>query len=749
MTKYNVNKSTLALLLFLMLTSSFLWAQRKPVYSPTKVPDTLGQKAPLLNPCADLKARREDKSAKALILGEAMLADANQDAYDVRYYGINLSIDFGTEWIQGYVDYKIVALTNGFSAIDLNLHDDLQVASVTVNGAPAVFSHFNGLLMITSPEIFSSGEEFSMRVNYQGHPVSGYGYTDGGMGFMNNGGYDVCWTATEPWGSRNWWPCKDTPSDKADSIDLYIERSDIYTVASNGVLVSDDDLGNGRKRAHWKHNYPIVTYLVAITIAQFVVEEQTWNWEGYSMPVYSFTLPNAYDSRLVFDTLTIPMLNNYSEAFCVYPFVNEKLANANCGVYGTMEHQTCSFHDPFAYYYDNVYLLIHENAHQWWGDMITCEKFNDIWLNEGFGTWSEAIFFEKQFGKQAYFDRVQQYKYLGGGTIYVENVLTDVIFDGNLSYAKASWVPHMLRGMLGDTVFFQFISDWANSPFKYGTATTEDFSDVLSSSVGEDMSWYVNEWIYGEGHPGYRISWECAPDTGNGYLTTYVIEQTQTGGTYFTMPIQTIFQTTGGPVDTTIFNSGAIQIYSLWFPDSVTDVVVDPQEWILRTVEEVPLQLHVATTSLPNGRVGEPYWQKLRGVGGVPPYTWTFHGGDIPWGLTFEGDTMGVLSGTPDLEATYFFTIDMHDSDSPPTYTSQSFRVQIDESQIVIAGDADGSGVVNITDAVYLISFIFGGGPAPDPLSRGDADCNGIINISDAVFLIAYIFGGGDEPSCP
>lgn len=700
------------------------------------------------HPCADLKARRQEAAAKNQILKTATLADANQSSFDVRYYGIDVSIDYPSEWIEGFVDCKIVSLVSGLNAVDLNLHDDLTVTSVTVNGSPAAYSHFNHLLAITSPVSFADGEEFEMRVYYEGHPVSGYGYTDGGMGFLNHGGNEICWTATEPFGSRNWWPCKDTPSDKADSIDIYIERAAVYDVAANGVMVSDTDIGGGRKRVHWKHNYPIVTYLVAITMADFIVEQKTWNWHEFSMPVYSFTLPNAYESREVFDTLTLTMLNHYSDAFCVYPFVNEKLANANCGVYGTMEHQTCSFHDPFADYYDRVYLLIHENGHQWFGDMITCETFNHIWLNEGMTTWGEAIFMEGQFGEQAYHDRVHGYRYLGGGTIFVEDVYNDVIFDGSLSYAKASWVPHMLRGMLGDSLFFQFINDWCESSFKYGTATTEDFTSVLNSSTGEDLSWFVNQWIYGEGHPDYQVSWECAPDTDSGYLLTYIIEQTQTGGTYFKMPIQTGFTTTGGQKDTTIMNSGALQIYNLWFADSVTDIAVDPEEWILRRVNKVSLAMHIATMSLPEGTVDVPYWQRLRGVGGVPPYYWTFWGGDIPYGLTFEGDTLGLVSGTPTLAATFYFRIDMHDSDTPPNYDSRTFTLKINTSQLV-EGDADGNGVVNISDAVFLIAYIFGGGSPPDPMGLGDADCNTLVNISDAVYLIAYIFGGGLPPGCP
>ena len=734
-------------LLLVGLVCGQVFGQRKSYDWGNLSDDEIEELRALPHPCAELKSRRHEAAVKRGLLNEGIRLDGNQADYDIRYYGIDIAIYFGSHSIDGHIDYQIRAVVDGLNAVDLNLHDQLVVDSVRVNDQNAAFSHYSHLLAITTPESFDQDEEFSMTVYYHGQPVSGYSYTEGGMGFMNHGGYDICWTATEPFSSRNWWPCKDYPSDKADSIDLYIEYPEAFDVAANGVLVSDVNIGGGRKRVHWKHNYPIVTYLVALTCADFVIETKTWDYDGYSMPVYSYTLPNAYESREVFDTLTIPMLNIYSDAFGVYPFVNEKLANANCGVYGTMEHQTCSFHDPFAWYYDNVYLLIHENGHQWWGDMITCRTFNHIWLNEGLTTWTEAIFYEGQFGMAAYHDRVQGYKYLGRGTIYVENVYTDVIFDGNLSYAKASWVPHMLRGVLGDSVFFKAIRDWYDSPFKYGTAITADFTWVISQNVGEDMSWFVNQWIYGEGHPDYEISWLCSPDTGAGFQLFYCIEQTQSGGTDFTMPIKTTFVTTVGALDTVIFNDSRIQVYSLWFADSVTNVIFDPEEWILRTVTTVPMTAHIATIYLADGIVGEPYWQDFQAIGGVPPYHWTFLGGDLPYGLSWEGDTVAVVSGIPTYPATFYFNLQMTDSDSPPYVETRGYSITVNEGFVV--GDADGDEIINISDVVYLINYIFGGGPVPEPMSSGDADCSGTVDVADVVFLIAYIFSGGPAPECP
>ena len=459
----------------------------------------------------------------------------------------------------------------------------------------------------------------------------------------------MCYTNCEPFGSRYWWPCKDYPLDKPDSVDIYIDYPSTYKVASNGVIVSDVVSGSGRKLVHYKHNYPIATYLVAFTCANFVFGQQTWTYGSISMPVVTYTLPNAGAAKNSFDTWMLPVLTHLSNKFGTYPFATEKAGNAHFGWGGAMEHQTCTFYIPT--FYDD-WVIAHETGHQWWGDMITCKTFNHVWLNEGFASYAEAVFFESYYNSQTvYFNYMQTQKYLGPGTVYVENLQTDDIFDNNLSYDKGSWILHMLRGVLGDTTFFRVIHDYYDSPYKYGSLTTEDFSNFVSSRVGSDMYWFFHEWVYGDGHPDYEITWRCERDTSvtGGFNLYYLIAQTQTGGTFFKMPIKTQFVTTGGTLDTTIWNEGSSQFLTMHFADSVTNIVVDPQEWILRTVTTVPFGMRVVTTVPPDGEVGSPYYWKLETIGGVAPYHWTFLGGDLPYGLEFNGDTVGTVTGTPNL----------------------------------------------------------------------------------------------------
>lgn len=665
-----------------------------------------------------------------------MRIDGNQADFDVRYYGIKVKLDFATSTIEGEVNCKIRSVVDALSHVDLNLHDQLVVDSVQFGGSDASLSHSNHLLSVTTPVSYSANQEFEMTVFYHGTPY--YDSNQRGMRFASVSGYPMCYTFCSPFGARYWWPCKDYPLDKPDSVDIVVNYPTAYKVASNGVVVDNIMLGDGRSLIHYKHNYPIATYLVCIACAEFVYGEQNWSYGSYSMPLVTYTLPNAGESKAAYETWVPQVLTHLSDRFGPYPFITEKQGSASFGWGGAMEHQTCIFYLPT--FYDS-WVIAHENGHQWFGDMISAKTFNHIWLKEGFASYSEALFFESYYDSlSTYLDYMQTQKYLGPGTVYVENLLTDDIFDPNLTYNKGSWVVHQLRGVLGDTTFFRVLREYYDSPYKFNSLTTEDLSAFVSARVGTDMSWFFNEWIYGEGHPDYQTSWICQPGVSGGFDVQLFIWQVQTGGTYFEMPIRSHFTTGAGGVDTVIWNQGREQLCTLHFADSVTDISFDPQEWILRTVTQVPFGVRILSLQPPDGTISRPYNWQLTAAGGTPPYSWARIGGDMPYGLNLNSD--GSITGTPTWVASYYYTLKVTDASAPPLTEIRSF-VHIIR---MLTGDVNGSNSINVSDVVFLISYIFSGGPAPNPMCSGDVDCSSFINISDVVYLMAYVFNGSPEP---
>ena len=632
------------------------------------------------------ESRHEFYRAEAAGLNEAVRAellldqskvDGNQDDFDVRHYGIDLRLDFSTATISGQVDYQIRPTIASLSSVDLNLVDQLTVSGVTVDGTPASYSHVADLLSITLPSSHAENEEFEMVVSYGGTP-SYAGASGMQFGFVD--GYYMCWTHCSPYASRHWWPCKDYPVDKADSVDLYFEYPAGYVCVANGVEQSNVDLGDGYYRIHYRHNYPITTYLVAVACAEYDQHVQTWDYDTTSMPIYSYALPSAPGEFAAFQNVVPDVLTRLSDRWGLYPFSVEKMASASYGWGGAMEHQTCAFYHTT--FYDD-WVIAHETGHQWWGDKLSACNFHHVWLKEGFASYSESIYFEHRDGWQAYFDHMQTQRFYGNGTVYVEDLLNDDIFDPNLTYDKASWVVHMLRGVIGDTDFFQSIEIFQDT-YGYSCAVTEDLIDVVSSVTSGDMTWYFDQWIFGAGNPDYQYSWLCEPSqTRAGYDLHLFIEQVQTYGTYFRMPIRMTFETTAGEIDSTSWNQAPQQYYSLHFPDSVTAIQFDPDEWILRQATELPFTLRMIPRDLPDGHLNFEYRVELRGIGGVTPYSWIKTGGDLPFGLTLDSDS-ALIKGTPSWPANYYFTLKVEDSDTPPNIETHNHTIVIHEDPTVI-----------------------------------------------------------------
>jgi hypothetical protein len=177
-------------------------------------------------------------------------------------------------------------------------------------------------------------------------------------------------------------------------------------------------------------------------------------------------------------------------------------------------------------------------------------------------------------------------------------------------------------------------------------------------------------------------------------------------------------------------------------PDSFR---IDPDGKILKTVQQVPWSMHISSGSIPDPIYGEPFSYTLQAVAGVPDYTWEKIQGQFPYGLTLNEST-GELYGTPGWVGQSFFKVRCTDSDSPPNVDERSYVVTVVEVSSEMRGDCDGSGGIDIDDVVFLINYIFSGGPAPDPVEMGDVNCEAGIDIDDAVYLIAYIFASGPEP---
>jgi len=504
----------------------------------------------------------------------------NQEKIDIKFYELNLDIDFNSSRLRGSVTVNGVIGNIYPDFIELDLYDNMTVDSILQNNIPILYLHENDMLKIPISDITLNDENlFSLTIFYQGTPDH---CGAGGFKFDEHQNIGHVWTLSEAYCARSWWPCKDDPSDKADSVNIIVSVpiEPAYIVASNGLL-SSTSINNNKKTYFWKERYPITTYLVSLAIYPYTkwVDQYVSPISSDTMLIEHYVFPDRYEASYPNYSLTKDMLSFFSELFGEYPFISEKYGHADFTWGGGMEHQTLSSMGSFS-----QNLMVHELGHSWWGNLITCKTFNDIWLNEGFARYCQALWAEHMYGREAYFDFMNNHAYYGAGTIYVENPSSNSqIFSAGLSYNKASWVLHMLRHKVGETMFFDILKSYAsNDSLSYNAASTSDFQKVCEDISGLDFEQFFQQWIYGEKYPKYELSWW---HEGNG-IYNVKIDQVQSYN-FFSMPIDLKFSGSAGPmlVDTTIVieNNNFSQLYEFsGFNFLVENVMLDPENWILK-----------------------------------------------------------------------------------------------------------------------------------------------------------------------
>lgn len=527
--------------------------------------------------------RGEARRSVALASAYARAAVGSRD-YDVTYYKLDLRVDVNPVRISGSVTLRAFSRSSALNALTLDLVNSMTVDSVLVDGAarPAVQSPMTFDIDLGSAR--PAGTPLTLVVYYHGVPAtSGFGSL---FATATPSGSPWIWTLSEPYGARDWWPCNDHPGDKADSVDVWITVPAGLKVGSQGVLAAVLPNMDGTTTHRWRHRYPIATYLVSLAIADY---DEVSFWFKHSatdsMEVLNYLLPGTGLGSL---PLTVDMLQIFSVLFGPYPFLSEKYGHAQFGWGGAMEHQTMTSTGS-----TSEGIIAHELAHQWFGDMITLETWPHIWLNEGFATYGEVLYREQKYGAAAY-EAAMSSRMLSAReattSLYVADTTNlSLLFSNALVYSKGATVLHMLRHVVGDSLFFAAIKAYAGDPgLVYGTASTEDFQRICETITGRDLEWFFRQWVYGERYPRYTYRWESAL-SGAGHRVQ--LEISQSTGTvnpsFFTMPID--IKIVGLGVDTTVvvFNDQAMQTFSILVPFAPTNIVLDPGSWILKTASGV------------------------------------------------------------------------------------------------------------------------------------------------------------------
>ncbi len=425
--------------------------------------------------------------------------------YDLKYHRLDLVFsDINNQYIKGSVTSYFVPLISDFNQISFDLADNMVVDSVIFHQNKLTsYSISNDELIINLETTITQNILDSISVFYHGIPdANGFGSFEQ----TTHNGVPVIWTLSEPYGAKDWWPCKQSLTDKIDSSDIYITNPEIYKAASNGILVSEV-VNNGMKTAHWRHRHPIAAYLIAIAVTNYSsYSDNVTLTTGENFEVLNYVYPEDLTYAQANTPNVLDVIQLYSDMFIPYPFADEKYGHAQFSWGGGMEHQTMSFMVDFRHF-----LMAHELAHQWFGDYVTCGSWHDIWLNEGFATYLEGMTNEHNLNDDGVsFDEWKRNKTLNiisqpYGSVYVDDT-TDVwrIFSGRLSYDKGAMVLHMLRKYVGDDNFFNGITNYLGD-LGNRYARTSDLQFHLEQTYGSSLQEFFDDWYYGEGYPVYNI----------------------------------------------------------------------------------------------------------------------------------------------------------------------------------------------------------------------------------------------------
>ena len=460
------------------------------------------------------------------------------------------------------------------------------------------FTTPSGLLHITLDRQFGNGESLSLDIYYHRNSgTSNRGFYWYARGSSNPPiPHAICYSTTEPSDARYWMPCFDEPWDKAErGCAINITTPDSMSACSNGLRDSITTSG-GTGTCWWKTSYPIPTYLMVFSASKWANIRQWFHYsptessyiDNYIWPEDSADAVSAFSHN-------IDMMDFFSDSsrYGRYPFEKYGMVEAYPFPWGGMENQTMTMIHQYWILYGSDNGIAHELAHMWWGDMVTCLDWRNIWLNEGFATYSDELYDFHQNGRSSFLDliasRAQDYfeeEAIDPHPIY-DPPYPDHLFDWGHSYCKGAWVQHMLRYVEADTnwaqpgVLFRALREYGDS-FKYGNANTDDYKRIHEQVTGLELDWFFSEWVYSTGYPVYSLGWHGRQ---NGSNWEVVLDLAQDNGAIapplFHMPVEVRVNWTGGnAVFRYDVNSNPQQNV---FPvgGQPTSVVFDPNDWIL------------------------------------------------------------------------------------------------------------------------------------------------------------------------
>lgn len=502
------------------------------------------------------------------------------DKYDIYFVKLDLEVTDQSTAILGNVVIQAKAVKE-LDTLIFDFSNAMIIDSVRLNENKINVTHSENLIEYIFDTPITIDANITIQIYYHGTPdLYGGGVTHD---YSSTWGKNVTWTLSESFHAYEWWPCKQVLSDKIDSAYIFLTCNKDCMAGSNGLLKNVVDLPDNKKRFEWRTNYPINYYLISFAVSEYQDYSIYAKPEGVdSILIQNFVYNNSdyLDNNQANIDNTIDFIELYSAKFGLYPFANEKYGHCLTTLGGGMEHQTMTTLGGFGYT-----LVAHELGHMWFGDYVTCATWQDIWINEGFASYTEYIAFEylqsleKAKEWMAYFHEKALME--DNGSIYIpfEDAFSENrIFNGNLSYKKGASIIHMIRHEINnDDLFFSSLKTYL-AEYGDSVATGEDFKNSIKKSTGIDFDSFFDQWYYGKGYPKFDVEYEHTNDT----LFITVHQSTSSDETpLFQLFVDFKIYTSDSDTSLRLFQTSNLETFKIPFRDSVTNVVVDPDNWIL------------------------------------------------------------------------------------------------------------------------------------------------------------------------
>lgn len=474
--------------------------------------------------------------------------------YDLQHSRIALRFDLDQKKVIGDVTHSLTILREGTSEIKFD-SSGLTIESITVNKSPAKFETRDDKLVVRLSSPAHAGEKFDVTIRYEGKPAKGFYFILPDKEYPDRA--PQVWTQGESEDTHYYLPTYDYPNDRLTT-ETILTVPDSWVTVANGKLINVSPEHNGMKTWTWRESLPSSTYLITVVAGKF--DEVKDSWHGIPVDYYA---PQGRGDRLSVNYGRTPqMIELFSQKLGVnYPWEKYDQSMVDDFVAGGMENSSATTNTSSSlrspklvpeYPTDEDDLISHELGHQWFGDLVTCKDWGDIWLNEGFATFMETVWEEAHFGKdQADYDRWEAaHGWFAQHSLYEKPIVRHDFndsgeFDGN-AYTKGGWVLYMLRHQLGDDAFYAGLKRYLEVN-RGKNAVTADLSKAIEEATHTDVDQFFNQWLYGAGAPKYDLSYTYDDAKHEVALTVKQMQKIEGRVGLFHIPTEVEITTASGP----------------------------------------------------------------------------------------------------------------------------------------------------------------------------------------------------------